>query len=73
LTQKINKINTNKNTKHAQNEIKFRQNNNKNQQSISNFHTFISVHCQKEKNIQMKPNYFQILNLMFLVAEQIIK
>jgi hypothetical protein len=25
LTQKINKINTNKNTKHAQNEIKFTQ------------------------------------------------
>ena len=27
----------------------------------------------KRKNIQIKPNYFQILNLMFLVAEQIIK
>jgi hypothetical protein len=25
LTQKINKMNTNKNTKHAQNEMKFRQ------------------------------------------------
>jgi hypothetical protein len=40
---------------------------------MSNLHTFISVHCQKEKNIQMKPNYFQVLNLMFLVAEQILK
>jgi hypothetical protein len=27
----------------------------------------------KKKNIQIKPNYFQVLNLMFLVAEQKIK
>ena len=40
---------------------------------MSNLHTFSSVHCQKDKNIQMKPNYFQVLNLMFLAAEQIIK
>lgn len=48
MTPNINKNNSNKNTKHAQNEIKCTQNNNRNQQSISNLHTFSSVHCQKE-------------------------
>ena len=71
MTQKINKINTNKNTKHAQNKI----------------HTKIIITINKQfqicipsvqftvkkKNIQMKPNYFQVFNLMFLVAEQTLK
>jgi hypothetical protein len=49
LTPKINKI---KQTK-IQNMHKMKynspKNNNRNQQSISNLHTFSSVHCQKEK------------------------
>jgi hypothetical protein len=31
------------------------------------------VFTVKKKNIQIKPNYYQVLNLMFLVAEQILK
>ena len=49
MTPKINKI---KQTK-IQNMHKMKynspKNNNRNQQSISNLHTFSSVHCQKEK------------------------
>ena len=43
----MKKNKSNKNTKHAQIEIKYK-NNTRNQQSISNLYTFSSVHCQKE-------------------------
>ena len=46
------------------------KNNNKNQCQICIPSVQFTV---KKKNIQMKPNYFQVLNLMFLVAEQKIK
>jgi hypothetical protein len=49
LTPKINKNRTNKNTNMHKMKYNSPKNNNRNQQSISNLHTFSPVHCQKEK------------------------
>ena len=65
MTPKINKNRTNKNTNMHKMKYNSPKNNNRNQQWISNLHTFSSVHCQKE-NYSNESKIFSIIKFKVL-------